>query len=167
MTGRLLAGGQGVWYIGPMVRTQIEDLAKKFGITLIYLFGSEAEKGRIFFEGGEITSTPASDLDIAVAFEKVPSEPMDVYGRLYNELSEIFHPFHVDLLFVHDVDTLFRYEVIKGIRIFASGTFDADAFEEDILKKSEDLFYKKKRLDREIMEAVENGYIEIEYKPNP
>ena len=37
---------------------------------------------------------------------------------IYKELSEIFAPFFIDLIFMFEVDTLFQYEIIKGIRIF-------------------------------------------------
>jgi hypothetical protein len=36
-----------------------------------------------------------------------------------------------------------------------------------VMKRAEDLVFKKRVLDREIMEAIENGYIEFEYSPHP
>ena len=150
-----------------MYDDQIKAIAKKYGITLVYLFGSEAETGKTYFEGGKVRPRPFSDLDVAVAFEKTLPEPMETYGHLYRELSEIFEPFNLDLLFIQEVNTLFQCEIIKGIRIYARDEFDADEFEEGIMKRSEDLAYKKRILDRDIMEAVENGYIEFEYSPNP
>jgi uncharacterized protein len=150
-----------------MYDDRIKAIARKYGITLVYLFGSEAEKGRIYFEGGRITPHPFSDLDVAVAFEKALPEPMETYGQLYREISEIFVPFNLDLLFLQEVNTLFQHEIIRGIRIYARDEFDADEFEEGIMKRSEDLVFKKRTLDRDIMEAVENGYIEFEYSPNP
>jgi len=150
-----------------MYDDRIKAIARKYGITLVYLFGSEAERGRIYFEGGKVTPHPFSDLDVAVAFEKALPEPMETYGRLYREISEIFVPFNVDLLFMQEVNTLFQHEIIRGIRIYAREESDADEFEEGIMKRSEDLLFKKRILDRDIMEAVENGYIEFEYSPNP
>lgn len=150
-----------------MFENQIRAIAQKYGIILIYLFGSEAERGRIYWEGERVSPHPFSDLDVAVAFEKALPEPMETYGRLYREISEIFAPFNVDLLFMQEVNTLFQHEIIRGIRIYASDEWIADEFEEGILKKSEDLLHKKRILERDIMEAVENGYIEFEYRPNP
>ncbi len=150
-----------------MLGRQIRIIAEKYGIILIYLFGSEAKKGRIYSEGGRIKPHPFSDLDVAVAFEKEPQEPMETYSCLYREFSELFSPFQVDLLFIQEVNPLFQLEIIKGIRIYAKEERIADEFEESIMKKSEDLLFKKRVLDREIMEAVENGYIEFEYSPNP
>lgn len=150
-----------------MHENQIEAIARKYGITLLYLFGSEAEKGRIYLEEGRISAHPFSDLDVAIAFEKTLSEPMETYGYFYREISEIFEPFNVDLVFIQEVNTLFQYEIIKGIRIYEKDEFDADEFEEGIMKRSGDLLLKRRIFDRDIMEAVENGYIEFEYSPNP
>lgn len=150
-----------------MYADRIKAIARRYGITLVYLFGSEAERGRIYFEGGKVTPHPFSDLDVAVAFEKALPEPMETYGRLYREMSEIFVPFNVDLLFLQEVNTLFQHEIISGIRIYARDESDADEFEEGVMKRSEDLLFKKRILDRDIVEAVENGYIEFEYNPNP
>lgn len=149
-----------------MLENQIRAIAEKYCIILIYLFGSEAKRGKIYFEGGKVMPHPFSDLDVAVAFEKAPQEPMETYGCLYREISEVFFPFNVDLLFMQEVDTLFQYEIIKGIRIYVSDEFVADEFEEGIMKMSEGLLFKKRVLDLDIMETVENGYIEIEYSPN-
>lgn len=146
---------------------QIKAIAQKYGITLIYLFGSEAERGRIYLEGEKVTPYPFSDLDVAIVFEKALPEPMETYGRLYKEISEVFVPFNVDLVFMQEVNTLFQFEIIRGIRIYARDELDADEFEEAIMKRSADLLFKKRILDHEIMEAVENGYLEFEYSPNP
>jgi len=57
-----------------MLDHQIKDIAQRYGIILIYLFGSEAFNGKIYFEGGMAMPHPFSDLDVAVAFEKDPQE---------------------------------------------------------------------------------------------
>jgi hypothetical protein len=58
---------------------------------------------------------------------------------------------------------LFQYEIIKGERIYEKDSHSTDEFEEEIVKRAGDLMFKKKILDREIMETVEDGYIEFEY----
>ena len=150
-----------------MPNKRIEAIARKYGILTLYFFGSESEKGRVYLEGGRITPDPFSDLDVAVAFEKAPPEPMETYGHLYREISDIFEPFKVDLLFMQEVSTLFKYEILRGIRIYSKDGFDADEFEEGIMKRSQDLLFKKRSFDRDIMEAVEDVYIEFEYHPDP
>jgi len=144
----------------------IMAMAEKYGIFSIYLFGSQARKGKGYLKGEDVIHDAFSDLDVAIAFETPPDDAMKTYGVLYKEISEIFDPFHIDLIFMHEVDTILQYEIIKGIRIYKKDEFDADEFEERIMKKAEDLLFKKRIFDDEIMEAMESGYLEFEYSPN-
>ncbi|MEW6214650.1 MAG: nucleotidyltransferase domain-containing protein [Nitrospirota bacterium] len=145
----------------------IKAIAEKYGISLIYLFGSQSDKGRRYLEGEDERPDALSDLDVAIAFENPPVEAIRIYGILYKEISEIFDPFNIDLVFMHEVDTLFQYEIIKGEMVYEKDEHLADEFEEGIMKRAEDLLFKRRSLDKEIMEAIENGYIEFEYSPNP
>lgn len=150
-----------------MKEETIKTIAEKFGIIFIYLFGSQADQGKRYLEGKEFSVDPFSDLDVAIFFEKLPAETVKVYGNLYKEISELFDPFNVDLLFMQEVNCLFQYEIIKGVRIYEREESTADEFEEIIMKKAEDLTFKKKTFDQEIMEAMEHGYFEFKYIPNP
>jgi len=145
----------------------IRALAERYHIALIYLFGSQADKGIKYLKGKDIMPDAFSDLDVAIVFKDFPSEVIMTYGILYKEISELFDPFNIDLVFMHEVNTLFQYEIIKGVRIYEKDESHADDFEESIMKRSEDLSYKKRIADNEIMEAIENGYFEVEYSANP
>lgn len=145
----------------------IKDIAKKHGCSLIYLFGSQADKGKRYLDGEDIGHETSSDLDIAIAFEIPPGEPLKSYVDLYKSFSEIFDPFEIDLVFMHEVATLLQYEIIKGVRIYEKEGPLADEFEEGIAKRAGDLLFKRKIFDSEIMEAIEDGYFEFEYSPNP
>ena len=148
-----------------MKARKIRNIAKKYGIALIYLFGSQAENGARYLAGDNISVEDLSDLDVAVAFENIPSEAIKIYGALYKEFSEIFAPFYIDLVFMHEVEILFQYEIIKGERIFEKDEFSTDEFEERIMKMAEDLAFKRRIMNREILEAIEDGYFEFEYNP--
>jgi len=76
-----------------MKARKIRNIAKKYGIALIYLFGSQAENGARYLAGDNISVEDLSDLDVAVAFENIPSEAIKIYGALYKEFSKIFAPF--------------------------------------------------------------------------
>jgi len=65
------------------------------------------------------------------------------------------------------MNPLFQKEVIKGIRIYEEDERIAEGFEEMVMKKAADLAFKKRMMDRDIMEAIEDGYFEFEYKPAP
>lgn len=148
-----------------MKASRVKKIAEKYGITLIYLFGSQAEKAARYLEGAGIRKDESSDLDIAIAFESPPPFPVKIYGQLYKDFSEVFDPFPLDLIFMHEVDTLFQYEIIKGVRIFEKDEFSADEFEEMIMKKAEDLSFKRKTLVKEILKAIKDGYFEFGYSP--
>lgn len=144
---------------------QIHAVARTYDLSLIYLFGSQAEQGLHYLDGTEVLPTENSDLDIAVAFRNPPVFPMETYGRLYRKADEIFYPFDIDLIFMHEVDILLQYEIIKGVRIYEADESFADLCEERIMKLAGDLVVKKRTMDREIMEAIEDGYFQFEYTP--
>lgn len=145
---------------------KIKEIAERYGCILIYLFGSQTQKGKRCLNGENLVYDRFSDLDIAVSFETTPDN-IDIYECLYKEFSELFEPFDIDLVFIHEVDTIFCYEIIKGIRIYEKSEEAADRFEEDVLKRASDLYFKKKVFDKEVMEAIEDGYFQFEYNPNP
>lgn len=144
---------------------RIHAVAEKYGLSMIYLFGSQAIQGNRYLEGIDTIPDKTSDLDIAVAFRNLPTSLMETYGHLYRDMEEIFNPFDIDLVFLHEVDILMQYEIIKGVKIYEADEFLTDQFEEKIMKQAGDLIYKKRIMDREIMEAVENGYFQFEYIP--
>lgn len=144
----------------------LHAVARKHELSLMYLFGSQAERGLHFIEGADVRPAENSDLDIAVAFRNPPASPMETYGHLYREVDKIFHPFNIDLVFMHDVDILLQYEIIKGVRIYEADELLADIYEERIMKSAGDLIIKRRMMDREIMEAIEDGYFQFEYTPH-
>jgi predicted nucleotidyltransferase len=150
-----------------MKNDDIRALADKHHILLIYLFGSQADRGKTYLEGENTMPDAASDLDVAVVFDTPPTDSIKIYGMLYREFSQIFDPFTIDLLFMHEVNSLFKYEIIKGLRIYERDESYADNYEEHIMKVAEDLSFKKRTFNNETMEAMENGYFEFEYRPNP
>lgn len=149
------------------MKKEIRRIAEQFDCILIYFFGSQAERGRRYLEGEVVRPEDFSDLDVAVAFRNPPAETIRIYGEIYKEISEVLEPFNIDLIFVHEMNPLFQHEIIKGIRIYEKEEDLTDEFEEGVMKRAEDLVFKKRVLDREIMEAIENGYIEFEYSPHP
>lgn len=146
------------------MKKDIRDIAERFGCIIIYFFGSQADMGKRYIEGEDIKPDIFSDLDIAVVFENPPIEAMKIYGNLFKEISKALDLFSIDLVFMHDVDTLFQYEIIKGSRVYEKDERIADEFEEKIMKIAGDLSFKERILKHEIMEAIEDGYIELEYK---
>lgn len=67
---------------------------------------------------------------------------------------------------MHEQDSLFQYEIIKGVRIYAKDEDFADEYEELVMKKASDLSFKQKEFIKDVLEAIEDGYFQFEYKAN-
>lgn len=145
---------------------EFTKIAKRFGCNLIYLFGSQADTGKRYLEGEAVFPQEGADIDIAASFEVLPENAIEVYGELYAEFSKLFEPFELDLVFIHEVDTFFRYEIVKGIKVYEKNIDLADELEEDVLKRAGDLYFKKNIFEQEVMEAVKDGYFHFEYSPH-
>ena len=55
-------------------------------------------------------------------------------------------------------------EFNKGHRTYSSDEKFADEYEENVGKFASDLSFKRKMFEKDFLEALENGYFEIELK---
>lgn len=139
----------------------MEELFRKHNIKIAYLFGSQKDNGIAFLKGEPLSVEKGSDLDIGVVFEKLPEKKLEAYGELYVDLSLLFKPFNVDIVFLQETDALFQYEAIKGALIYCEDESFLDDYEEMVTKRAADLSYKKIGFEKDFLEAVKDGYFEI------
>jgi len=144
-----------------VITKKLEQLFRKYHVKIAYLFGSQKEKGRDFLSGQLTDIKFGSDLDIGVVFEKLPEHIFDVYGNLYADLSMLFEPFNIDLIFLQETDAIFQFEAIKGELIYCENEDFCDNYEETVMKKAADLSYKKIEFEKDFLEAIKDGYFEI------
>jgi hypothetical protein len=142
----------------------LSELFRKHGVNIAYLFGSQKEIGVAFLSNMEKEIAEVSDLDIGVVFGQMPNKIFDIYCELYADISIIFEPFAVDLVFLQETDALFQYEAIKGHLIYCEDESFLDDYEEIVMKRASDLSSKKPEFEKDFMEALKNGYFEIEYR---
>jgi len=131
------------------------------GVKAAYLFGSQKKAGVAFLNNAVLHIDKEADLDIGVVFERLPEDVFDIYGELYADLSILFDPFNIDLVFLQETDTLFQYEAILGELIYCGDQFFIDEYEEKVMKVASDLSFKKAESEKDFIEAVKNGYFEI------
>jgi len=143
---------------------KLNRVFEKHGILIAYIFGSQKQRGFDYLSGKRVVVDEASDLDIGLAFEKEPEDVYHIYGSLYAELSRIFKPFRIDIVFMHEVNFLFRFEIISGHRIYAISDDYADDYEEIVTRFASDLSFKKRMFEPDFYEALKNGYFEVELK---
>jgi len=125
-------------------------------IALAYLFGSQAEAGLRALKNHDVKpSDSLADLDVAVLFEQglpAPNQVTKLYARLHNQLSDLFSPFSLDLVFLQEHHSVFQAQAIMGICIYAKDEVWKSDFEEDVLRRAADF---KPFLDKFFEERLE------------
>jgi predicted nucleotidyltransferase len=143
----------------------IKKICNKYNIALCYLFGSQQNNGKAILERKKIEiSDPEADIDFAVLFMRPPENTLETYAYLSLELQELVSPFKADLLFLHEVDHLIQHEAIKGINIYSVDDELKEAYEEKVRMFASDELEIFKLNERDLFEAIEDGYFEFEYK---
>jgi predicted nucleotidyltransferase len=144
---------------------KIEKICKKYNIALCYLFGSQQGQGGDALEGRQVEIVdPESDIDFAVLFKAPPENSLETYALLSLDLQELAAPFKADLLFLHEVDHLIQLEAIKGINIYSFDERFREEFEGRVMMFASDELEIFKLNEKDLLEAIENGYFEFEYK---
>lgn len=144
---------------------KIEQIGKSYGIALCYLFGSKATEGLRLLKGERVEpEDPESDIDFGVLFIKLPEDPLKTYALLSLEFQELVSPFRADLLFLHEVDHLIQLEVIKGINIYTIDEKIREDYEEKVLMFASDELVIMRLNEKDMFEAIEDGYFQFEYK---
>jgi len=142
----------------------LKKLFRSYQVRIAYLFGSQREAGAAFIAGEEKEIEKGADLDIGVVFERLPEKPFLVYGELYVDLSLFFEPFKIDLVLLQETDALFQYEAIKSQMIYSEDERFLDDYEEMVMKQAADLSFKKIQFEKDFLEALRDGYFEIEHR---
>lgn len=144
---------------------QIEEICNKYNVGLCYIFGSQKKEGKSLLEGKHVDLTDAeSDIDFAVSFTTPPQNSLEVYASLSLDLQDLVSPFKADLLFLHEVDHLIQLEVIKGINVYSVDEEYRDTYEEKVMMFASDELEIFKLNERDLLEAIDNGYFEFEYE---
>jgi len=144
---------------------KLYDICKTYDIALCYLFGSQAETGSAILRGERRKISDAeADIDFAVLFKKPPENALTAYTALSLELQDLVAPYRADLLFLHEVDHLIQFEAIKGVCVYSINDEFREAFEERVMMFASDELEVFKLNEKDMFEAIENGYFEFEYQ---
>ena len=144
--------------------SRLNRLCKKHKVLLVYLFGSQKDAGLKYLNEQNVHIEKTSDLDIGILLENPHVNMYKLHGDLYFNLSTIFEPFNIDIVFFHEASYLLKFDIIKGHRIYAANEEFSDEYEESVMKFASDLSFKRKMFEEDFLEALKNGYFEIELK---
>ena len=127
---------------------QLTRLCEKYGINILYAFGSRGQAAARFILSGEAMPPSGSDLDIGV----LPRNPLSVKEKvqLALDLETLFDISRVDLVVLPEADPFLAANIIRGERLYANDSYLADEYDLYILRRAGDLA----PLERERMELI-------------
>lgn len=129
----------------PGVREKIEKIAGRYGLQIIYAFGSRAKEALDAVEGrmASFSSTP-SDLDIGVKPERHLTVEEKVEIAIFFE--DLFNLPRVDVVVLPEVPVSLAVEVVTGEILYArDSTYEAE-YQLYIMRMAADLLpYEKEK----------------------
>ncbi|WP_297209641.1 MULTISPECIES: nucleotidyltransferase domain-containing protein [Thermodesulfovibrio] len=134
----------------------LKKIFKKYNIALAYIFGSQKDNAIKLLQSKLIhIDDPLTDIDIGVVFDfniEQLKEKRHIYAKLYNEISEIFKPYNLDLIFLQECHFLLQMEAIEGECIYSISEEKRDNYEMEILRKYPDFRYLYNKFLEESLE---------------
>jgi len=123
-------------------RNTLARVAEAYRLSLIYVFGSQAQLGLKLLSGDTAPAVdPLADIDVGVVFKDglPPLEARsDVYAGLYGELADLFAPHRLDLCFLEENHSVFQCSVFQGACIYAASDEARLDYEEMIVRRAAD-----------------------------
>lgn len=122
-------------------RKKLNQIAERFEISIIYVFGSKAKEVAEWVEkeGFELSISASSDVDIGV--KPSPEKKLSVKEKVHLSmaLEDLFSVNRVDLVVLPEVDPFLAANIIRGERIYCIDEYEADKYDLYILRRAGDL----------------------------
>ena len=133
-----------------MIKEKIRDVATRYGLQIIYAFGSRAKEASDLVEGKiEHVSPAPSDLDIGVK----PERPLTVEEKVKIAilLEDLFEVPRVDLVVLPEVRVSLAFEIVTGeILDMQDPTYEAE-YQLHIMRQAGDLLPYERMRQRMIL----------------
>ncbi len=129
----------------------LEQICRQFDVVLLYSFGSRAAEVRDWVESQQ-DRLPAGPSDADIGAKALTGRKWSVREKvqLADALEEFLGIGRVDLVCLSEADPFVAAEIIRGERLFASDSREADEYELYVLRRAGDLA----PLERERMALV-------------
>jgi hypothetical protein len=117
---------------------KIQEIAKKYRLKALYVFGSRSMEIYRAIQDDTLDIQPSHrDLDVGI----LTSSPLSVDEKvnITLELEEIFKVLRVDLVVLQEADAFLAANIIRGERIYANDSYEADEYELFVLRRAGDL----------------------------
>ena len=115
-------------------------LCQESRVDILYAFGSRAREVQEWLEGKR-ASLPASPADVDVGVKPAQGVRLSIHDkvRLALALEDLWGVTRVDLVSLPDADPFVAANVIRGERLYARDTYEADEYDLYVLRRAGDL----------------------------
>ena len=129
------------------MKKQISEIAARYGLQIVYAFGSRAKEALDVMEGriGHFDST-RSDLDIGVR----PEHPLTVEEKVKIAIlfEDVFDVFRVDLVVLPEAPISLALEIVTGEILYMEDSTHEAEYQLYIMRQAADLLpYEKMKQD--------------------
>jgi predicted nucleotidyltransferase len=132
----------------------LADLAKRYDLRDIYVFGSRAEETVARVRGLSFAPAhPDSDLDMAVQGREGRTFTLQEKVEMAQALEDLFQVKRVDLVILSEAEPFLALEIVKGELLYSA---DPDRQAEDelyVLRRAGDLAYFERERRRMLLEG--------------
>jgi predicted nucleotidyltransferase len=125
----------------------LADLSECYGLTAIYVFGSQAVETALIFQGESVSFLdPERDVDIGI--QPFPGKHLSAQDRvaITQALEELFRVRRVDLVLLPEARPFLALDIIKGELLYCNNPDRQAEDELYVLRRAGDLaYYEEKR----------------------
>lgn len=128
------------------LKRQIEDVCARYGIEILYAFGSRSQEVKALVEGkvANLDDIP-SDVDIGLKRRPGGSLTVREKAQLAVELEDILDVDRVDLCDIRTCDPFVAANIVRGETLFCQDQYRADEYELYVLRRAGDLSYLERK----------------------
>ena len=120
------------------IKERIREIADRYGLQIIYTFGSRAKEALGIVEGEiEHLYAKPSDLDIGIKPEK--SLKVEEKIEIALALEDIFELSRVDLIVIPDIPTFLALEIVTGELLYAKDLIYEAEYQLYIMRRAAEL----------------------------
>jgi len=118
----------------------VSQLCDEFDVDILYTFGSRAGEVREWL-AKDRSDLPTSSTDVDVGVKTGRGRQLSVREkvRLAQALEDLLEVKRVDLVCLNDADPFLAANVIRGERLYARDTYEADEYDLYVLRRAGDL----------------------------
>lgn len=123
-----------------VVADRISGLCRRYGIDVLYVFGSRArEVARLIRSGQRVAAQGASDVDIGVLPQKDVMLDVRAKARLMAELEDLLDAGRVDLVVLPEAPPFLSVDIVGGEVLYEVDPDRSAEYELYVLRRAGDL----------------------------